>query len=269
MLIAQLTDTHIVARGEKAYGRVDTAGALRAAVARINGFSPRIEAVFVTGDLTDEGTAAEYDHLAEILSDLAPPFHLAMGNHDDRAALRAAFPDHAYLGSDPDFVHYSLRLGTGGAAWDVVMLDTTVPGRPDGALCEARLDWLERTLAADPDIPALVMQHHPPFETGIAHMDAMRLNKGAQDERTVLDRHTRVRHLACGHVHRAVTGMLGRVPVSIAPSPAHSVALSLDPDAGAELTMEPALLRLFRLGPHGDLVTHLAPVTPPDGPHGF
>lgn len=269
MLIAQLTDTHIVRRGTLAYDRVDTATALRNAIACVNRFAPMIEAVFITGDLTDEGTAEEYDHLAEILSELRRPYYLAMGNHDDRAALRAAFPDHGYLVAEPDFVQYSVTLGTGAAAWEVTVLDSTTPGRPDGALCARRLEWLDRTLAADAETPALVMQHHPPFETGIAHMDAMRLNKGAQDERTILDRHPRVRHLACGHVHRAVTGMLGRVPVSIAPSPAHSVALSLDPDAGAEMAMEPAFLRLFRLAPHGDLVTHLAPVIPPEGPHGF
>jgi Icc protein len=41
-----------------------------------------------------------------------------------------------------------------------------------GLMCQARLDWLEHQLLAQPDEPTLLFMHHPPFETGIEHMDA-------------------------------------------------------------------------------------------------
>ena len=45
----------------------------------------------------------------------------------------------------------------------LVMLDSSVPGAPYGELEPATLAWLDRTLAAAPDQPALVALHHPPF----------------------------------------------------------------------------------------------------------
>ena len=41
-------------------------------------------------------------------------------------------------------------------------------GEAGGALCEDRLRWIDRALAAAPGRPTLVLMHHPPFATGIA-----------------------------------------------------------------------------------------------------
>ena len=44
-------------------------------------------------------------------------------------------------------------------------------GESGGLLCGDRLAWLEQQLAAAPATPTLVAMHHPPFTTGIGHMD--------------------------------------------------------------------------------------------------
>ena len=74
-LVAQLTDLHIREPGRLAYGRLDTAPYLRAAVSAIHALPQHPDAVVLTGDLTDFGRAAEYEHLAEML---APGFFPAM-----------------------------------------------------------------------------------------------------------------------------------------------------------------------------------------------
>jgi 3',5'-cyclic AMP phosphodiesterase CpdA len=58
---------------------------------------------------------------------------------------------------------------------NVVLVDSTTPGRNYGTLDGKSLAWLEGVLAASPGLPALVLLHHPPFITGISHMDVQNL----------------------------------------------------------------------------------------------
>src|SRR5258705_11411197 len=97
--LVQLSDLHIKTPGLLAYGRVDTAACLKLAVESVNRLSQAPDAIVATGDLTDSGRADEYRHLRDLLAPLPSPLYVLPGNHDDRAALRTAFEDHAYLQS--------------------------------------------------------------------------------------------------------------------------------------------------------------------------
>lgn len=260
MLLAQLTDTHLTAPGRLASGRVDTAAHLRRAVARLN--TLRLDAVILSGDLADRGEAAEYAALAEILAELRAPVFAVPGNHDARAPLRAAFSA-GFLDPAVPFCagvaeDFPLRL---------IGLDSSVPGAPHGELGAAQLAWLAARLAERPDAPTLVFVHHPPFATGIAHMDAMNLKDG-DALLDLLARHPQVLHLACGHVHRAIGTVARGVAVSVAPSPAHAIVLDLAAAREPGFTLEPPMLRLFRLA-GGALVSHLAFIAPAPGPFPF
>ncbi|MBF5013816.1 metallophosphoesterase, partial [Burkholderia pseudomultivorans] len=137
MLLAQISDLHIKRPGQLAYRRVDTAAALARCIARLNALVPRPDAVLVTGDLTDFGHDDEYRHLRELLAPLEIPYYLMVGNHDDRAGLRRAFPDRPEL-QGGEFVQYALDVGS----VRVLALDSQVPGASHGDLCDARLGWL-------------------------------------------------------------------------------------------------------------------------------
>ena len=58
----------------------------------------------------------------------------------------------------------------------IVTLDSSRYPEPGGSLDPEQLEWLDRTLARRPDQPTVVAVHHPPFATGIAHMDTMALD---------------------------------------------------------------------------------------------
>ncbi len=264
MLLAQITDTHIKANRKTAYGRVDTAAFLDATVAHLNRFQPTIDAVIITGDLVDGGQPEEYAVLREILSALKLPFFVIPGNHDERGNFLRAFADQPSLLGCESFAHYTvedypLRL---------IGLDTTLPGKPYGWLCQERLKWLDETLAREPRRPTFVFQHHPPFETGIAFMDVQNLRNGAE-EIAVLARHPQVRHVACGHVHRPTETTIEGIGFSIAPNAAHSVSLLLDAEATPGFTLEPPAIRLFWVSEDGHLASHLSFVGSFDGPHPF
>lgn len=249
-MLVQLSDPHVVAPGALLDGRIDTPGLLAQAVAAAVALRP--EAVVLTGDLVERGTEAEYAHLRALLAPLACPVWLMPGNHDDHATLRLAFPDHDEL--HPVLADHVLWVREA-AGLRLVALDTVVPRRPHGALCAARLDWLETTLAAAPDRPTLVAMHHPPFVTGIAHMDAMGLREGAAALEAVLRRHPQVERVICGHLHRSIVRRFGGTLAMTVPSTAHQIALDLAPDAPAAWRREPPGLAVHLLR-GGAVVTH-------------
>lgn len=263
-LLAQLSDLHIREPGRLAYGRLDTAPYLRAAVQTLLRLPQRPDAVVITGDLCDFGRAAEYRHLAELLAPLTMPVYLMPGNHDERSALRAAFPGHRYLGRD-GFVQYSVAVG----ALQLIALDTVVPGASHGGLCPQRLAWLADELERQRERPVILALHHPPFQTLIGHMDEIGLREGAAELEALVARHPQVQRLVCGHLHRSIQARFGGSLAMTAPSPAHQVCLDLAPDAASAWTLEPPGLLLHALPARGPLVSHTVACGQWDGPHPF
>lgn len=125
----------------------------------------------VGNDRVALGRPEEYEHLKSILAPLPQRIVVVPGNHDERGAMRNAFAQGGYL-PDGEFLNlaiddeYPLRL---------IGLDTVIPGKGGDELCARRLDWLDREIARMPEKSTLIMIHHPPFRTGIGHMDVLGL----------------------------------------------------------------------------------------------
>ncbi len=266
LLIAQISDLHIKRPGVLAYGQVDTAAALTRCVATLNAFRPRPELVVISGDLADTPMAEEYEHLNRLLAPLEIGFAAVPGNHDSRELMRAALPKGGYAQSTG-----ALNSLHAVGPLDLVLLDSSVPGKPHGELEVATLAWLDATLALSSTRPALLFLHHPPFVTGIHHMDAQNLrNAGALAD--ILRRHPRARLVAAGHVHRAALTQFFGIPATICPAPNHAVALDLEESLPPSFKVEPPAFHLHTWfsGEHfGDLITHHVPIGDFPGPFPF
>ena len=264
--IVQLTDLHIREPGQLAYGRINTAPYLERSIQAVRSLRQRPDALVITGDLTDFGRPTEYAHLRALLSELEQPYFLLPGNHDDRTNLRAAFPEHDYLGTT-GFVQYGVDIG----AVHLVGLDTSEPGQSGGVLCAERLAWLDQHLAGqDPETPVIVAMHHPPFRTLIGHMDDIGLMSGSKELEALISRHKNIQRIICGHLHRAIDTCFGGTLASTSPAPAHQVTLDLHPQAASSWMLEPPAFRIHAWDNEGRrLVTHLASVGDFDGPYPF
>ncbi|MGJ4904036.1 phosphodiesterase [Bradyrhizobium sp. HKCCYLS2058] len=263
--IAQISDLHIKAPGRLAYRRVDTARALARCIMELNRFAPKLDLVVISGDLADTPSPAEYDHLKDLLAGLEIPFAAVPGNHDSRELMRAAFPGAAHEQSAPLNQHVEL------AGLDLLLLDSSVPGHPHGELDEASLQWLDARLSTSSERPALLFLHHPPFTTGIWHMDRQNL-RNADDLAAILARHPRVQLIGCGHVHRATLTRFAGIPCTICPAPNHAVALDLAELRPPSFRIEPPAFHLHAWFPgagFGTVVTHQVPIGDFDGPHPF
>lgn len=263
-LLAQVSDLHIKAGGRLSYRVVDTAGMLRACVAHLMGLKQKPDAVAFTGDLVDFGRPDEYAVLRELLSPLDMPVYLVPGNHDEREALRAAFPDHAYLRQREGFILYAIE----DHPLRLIGFDTVVAGKPGGLACEERLAWLDATLAAQPGKPTAILMHHPPFPTLIGHMDRQGL-EGSEALAKVIRKHPQVERLMCGHLHRPIEMRFAGTIAATVPGPAHQVALDLAEDAASRFVMEPPAYALHAYVPGTGLVSHMAFVGDFAGPYPF
>ena len=265
MLIAQISDPHIVAAGKLFRGPVqgtapggerishefDTAAFLARSVAALNALVPRPDIVVLTGDLVDHGAPEEYVHLRQLLAPLQMPCFVIPGNHDGREALRQAFRTDGYL-PDDGFLQYAVE----DYPVRLVALDTLVEGKGGGELCQDRLRWLDRTLAAQPNRPTAVLMHHPPFATGISYMDGHGLDNAA-GLAEIVARHPQIERILCGHLHRAIDRRFAGTVAGTAPSTAHQIRLNLLPDSRISFVFEPPGYQLH-LWQDGRLTTHTA-----------
>jgi len=206
--IVHLTDLHLTPLGRSLYG-IDPNARLEAAIADINAHHRDAALVLVTGDLVHVGEPASYAALRRALEKLQAPYRLLMGNHDDRASFRAAFPHHPVDAAG--FVQSVCETPAG----PFVLIDTLDPGADGGRLCPARLDWLEATLRELEGRPAFLAMHHPPVPLGIPILDSIAL----LEPRALSDLITRcedvtIRHIFCGHVHRLTHGAWRGIPFS-------------------------------------------------------
>jgi len=266
MLVAQITDLHILAEGKlfhsphraippdagPRWSYIDTAACLAHAVATLNALQPPPDVTVITGDLTDHGGEAEYANLRALLAPLRMPVFLIPGNHDSRDGLRAVFGAEGYLPKD-GFLHYAVD----DYPLRIVALDTHIPGEHGGLLCAERLDWLDRTLAAAPNKPTVVMMHHPPFSTGIEHMDHHALHNPA-DFAAIVRRHPQIERVLCGHLHRTIDHRFAGTVAGTCPSTAHQLVLDINPGAPAEFTFEPPGYQLHYWRDGIGLVSHTA-----------
>lgn len=265
MQFAQITDLHIRAPGKKVAGRVDTADFLARAVAKLNRLDPQPGFLLVTGDLVDRGTVDEYAHLAELLRPLAMPVRLSLGNHDGRDGFRAVFGANDYWDPAESFVQYALDAGP----MRLLVLDTLDSGKPSGALCGQRLDWLAARLEQDRITPTVVALHHPPVSVGMAGMDPIGLLEGNERLHTLIAAAPNVERLLAGHLHRSVTTRFAGTVLDVMPGVAHQCHLDLADGVPQRLIFEPPMIQLHLWIEGTGLVSHKILVEDFDGPYSF
>ena len=224
MLVAQISDTHILSPQSDQPAANLRADCLARCVADINLQQPDV--VVLTGDTVQHGSPDEYERLRELLRPLEAPLYVVPGNRDDNDALRAAFSERAYLQRTGDFLQYVIddhdtRL---------VGLDSTLAGERKGRYCERRQAWLQETLEARPDRPTLLFIHHPPFDVGDHYVGGYRHAAEAAALGDIVSRHPQVVGLLCGHVHWPVQREWAGTEARIMPSVAVDVRKGVDED---------------------------------------
>jgi 3',5'-cyclic AMP phosphodiesterase CpdA len=208
LLIAQLSDLHIGATAEG----VNPLGRLEIVVEAVRALPNPVDAVLVSGDLSDDGSEESYRLARPLLERFECPVHVLPGNHDDRARLRAAF---GLPGAGVEPINYTVEVGE----LRLVFLDSNVPGQDPGRFGPRDLAWLDETLGEEPKRPTLLAVHHTPLATGLPGWDAINLDPSEREALAgVVARHPQLRAIVGGHLHRIAAASLAGCPVISAPS---------------------------------------------------
>lgn len=265
---AHLTDLHLRPPGVLTLGSVDADRFVSDAVAALVTRHSDVDAVLVTGDVADFGEDEAYTRAAMLLSRFSAPVIVVPGNHDRTGAFREAFSAFPGFGEAPvkdKACHTHVVAGT-----RVVALDTSIDDIANlnhhGTLGADQLAWLDETLSASTE-PVVIAMHHPPFTTGIGFMDEIGLTDAAAFI-TVLSRHSNVKRIVAGHVHRVIVGEVAGVPAMAIPGVAHQVRLALATDSPPELVMEPPAYAIH-LVDEDTVVSHVGYVQSFGEPVGF
>jgi 3',5'-cyclic AMP phosphodiesterase CpdA len=245
MRIAHLSDPHL-ARGPLA---AQPAANLADAIGRVLAVEPRPDCIVITGDLADTGHPEEYAALHAILRHCPVPVHLMPGNHDDPDALIARFGDTPFL-DDGLSTKYAVEYPEA----TIIVADSWRPEDPAGQLGPDQLSWIDRTLAARPQVPAFVCLHHPPLALGMPFLDSIMLTDAAEFT-DVIRRHPHVVRVLTGHVHRNVSALFAGTLLTVAPSTFRQSALRMHDAELPGYLPEPTSFLLHLLD-GADCVTH-------------
>ena len=245
--IIVITDIHITSAGDTIIG-LDPVVRFQSVLDAALTDHPDARMLILMGDLTHHGTVDQYERLHGALKDCPIPVIPMLGNHDRRDAFYAVFAEAPKDGGS--FAQHFVDLD-----YHRIITVDTLDGPPypkghhAGRMCADRTAWLQDRLDETGGLIALVFSHHPPFDTGIVGMDAIKLADGDQ-VLDMLGAHPRA-HLFCGHIHRTISGSLRGVPWTMFKSPCHQGLLDLtNPDSSLSID-EPGAYGLLLLTPDG------------------
>jgi 3',5'-cyclic AMP phosphodiesterase CpdA len=201
--------------------------------ARLADLTRPVDAVLITGDITDQGAPEDYEKAASLISTLPYPVFTCPGNHDERAAYARIL-----LGEErpPGPVNQVRRAG--GAVF--ALCDSTIPGEPGGRLADDTLEWLDRELGEAPaGAPVFVCFHHPPAVLHIPFLDGMR-QTGGERLAEVLGRHGNVAAILAGHAHTPSATTFAGLPLLICPAVISTSVLPWEGDGVIDHAAPPA-----------------------------
>tara|TARA_B100000686_G_scaffold332601_1_gene397545 strand:- start:202 stop:1002 length:801 start_codon:yes stop_codon:yes gene_type:complete len=219
---------------------VDTSETLAQTVNYLNNLDPKPDVILATGDLTDDGTEAQYEILLDILSPILDRLLPLPGNHDDLSAFQSAFTDQLPSSDSNEHCSYTVE----DHPIRLIGLDTSITGRHDGCFNDSHEIWLKTALDEDSDRPTLIFTHFPPFTTGLNFMDLSGL-KGAERFRKIIASHPQIKLVTTGHMHRPIQTVVGSTLISVCPSTGNQLGLDLNPERGSA-TNEPPGYQLHR-----------------------
>ena len=228
--IAQITDCHVSAEPGTLYRGQDPLENLQAVLDQVATIKPDV--LLTTGDLSEDGSVESYEILAGMLKQPGVPVLALPGNHDDPALLARYFP-----GSPVSGVSVKKH-----GEWQIIRLNSCVPGQVHGRVDPATLDHLKEILGRDQGRPRLVALHHQPLPVGSPWIDKYRL-MNAEPFLDLIEGNTNIKTVVWGHIHQPFeaelngTLMLGG-PSSVANSLPGAASFTLDENSPAYRWLE-------------------------------
>jgi Icc protein len=147
VLLAQLSDTHLLADPDAQLWNHNTTRSLAAVVEAL---PRRVDVMVVTGDVSEDGTPEAYQRALALTAERAHQRYFLPGNHDDSDVIREV------LGPVPP-----LQMVRIAERWTMALVDSQWVGHEAGQMADTTLAQLRDELARV-RTHVVVCLHHPP-----------------------------------------------------------------------------------------------------------
>lgn len=239
--LIQVSDCHISEDPKALYRGLSADRCLAGLLPGMRRWQP--EYILLTGDVTEDGSRAACGRAGALLGTVGAPVLALPGNHDNAETMRRFFPAGPWRGP------FSFET----RGWQLVLLDSSVPGEVPGRLSGDALERLAAVLKKSGAAHMLVALHHQPVPVGAAWIDRYPLEE-PEALFEVLDAEPRLRAVVWGHVHQDFRAERNGVLLLGSPS---SVANSLPGTRRFTPDHAGPACRWLELGPGGEVETGL------------
>lgn len=205
--ILQITDPHILATPEATLLGINTAYYFNAVLDYALSSTRSFDLCLVTGDLAQDPCQTSYQHILTTLQAYNIPCMCLPGNHDDFVMMQEVLRT--------DTINCRKRQVLG--SWQIIGLNSQIPGSEGGYLALEELAFLEQFLRDCPDFYTLIAVHHHCLPTGSLWMDTMMI-ENAQKLFDVIKPYPNVKTIINGHIHQAMDVQINSVRVLTTPS---------------------------------------------------
>lgn len=218
--VVQVSDCHLPADPATLYRGLNADRTLASLLPAIRRWQPDL--LLLTGDVSEDGSAAAYGRASAALSTVGAPVLALPGNHDAPEVMARFFPMGPWAGP----------LCHRARGWQLLLLDSTEAGRVGGILPPETLHSAQAELSRAHATHVLVALHHQPVPMGAEWIDRYALEEPAAF-RGWVESQPRVRCVTWGHVHQDFESMESGVlwlgsPSTVANSLPRSERFTLD-----------------------------------------
>jgi Icc protein len=191
--LLQITDMHIRSSPEETLLGVNTAHYFQAVLELAFAGKQRFDAILVTGDLAQDPCPASYQYILETLEAYHIPCICLPGNHDDYQLMQKIL----------NTGQVNCRKQTLLNNWQIICLNSRIPGAPGGYVSKSELLFLETCLKGQSERHTLIAVHHHCITSKSPWMDTMMIENGAE-LLALVNQYPQVKAITFGHIHQAL-----------------------------------------------------------------
>lgn len=205
--ILQITDLHILSGLDDVFLGINTEHYFHAVLDLAFAENHHFDLILVTGDLAQGPCPASYQRILQRLEATNIPCICLPGNHDDYDLMQQVFNTTQINCQKQVFLKN----------WQLICLNSQIPGSPGGRLSKQELLFLEDCLGSNPNHHALIAVHHHCLETKSPWMDTM-IIENSEEFLAIVKRYPQAKVIANGHIHQNMDITIGSVRVLGTPS---------------------------------------------------
>ncbi len=246
MRIVQISDIHLYGDKQQNLLGVKTFESFVAVVNLLKADKNKPDMIILTGDMAQDHSEQAYRNMVDVLKEFTVPIYFVAGNHDNPDIIERLFPMNNI--SDKKNIVFD--------HWNIILLNSQIPGRVEGCLNVSQLNYMQACLQAYPHHHAIVMFHHQPIPVGSTWLDQYILTNANEFWRLVKN-FPQLRTIFFGHVHQVHEGQ--KQGVNYYSAPATCIQFMRKSHDFALENLNPGY-RWIELSPEGELKTGISRV---------